>query len=67
MILGHVRSEHLQLTLVTTNGINLQVQRVDSDTGELIFDEPFCRSGSDLEINLESLEEWLSISFFRKV
>ena len=52
VIIGHVRSEHFQLTLSKTDEINLQVQRVDADTAELIFDDQFCSRGSDVEINL---------------
>lgn len=52
IIIGHVKSEQFELSLVKTDNMHVRVQQVDSTTAELFLDSNFCTNESSLEINL---------------
>lgn len=52
VLIGRIKTEKFQMKISKTDDINLKIQQVDTDTAELVFEDPFCSTGSNVEINL---------------
>ena len=64
VLIGRIKSEKFQMNIAKTDDINLKIQQVDTDTAELVFDDPFCSTGSNVKINLNLGKNGNRLSMF---